>query len=60
MVNLMKMVKMMKMVDGGDGDGQDHGDLKAHPVNADKFGISPEKYIFFTRNRTWSEKDTEH
>ena len=32
--------------DGGDGDGQDHGDLTAHPVNADKFGISPEKYIF--------------
>ena len=46
--------------DGGDGDGQDHGDLTAHPVNADKFGISPEKYIFFARNRTWSEKDTEH
>ena len=45
---------------GGDGDGQDHGDLTAHPVNADKFGISPEKYIFFARNRTWSEKDTEH
>ena len=31
---------------GGDGDGRDHGDLTAHPVNADKFGISPEKYIF--------------
>ena len=44
--------------DGGDGDGQDHGDLTAHPVNADKFGISPEKYIFFTRKRTWSKKDT--
>ena len=32
--------------DGGDGDGQDHGDLTAHPDNADRFGISPEKYIF--------------
>ena len=24
---------------------RDHGDLTAHPVNADKFGISPENYI---------------
>ena len=31
--------------DSEDGDGQDYGDLTAHPVNADKFGISPENYI---------------
>ena len=46
--------------DSEDGDGQDYGDLTAHPVNADTFDIFPEKYIFFARNRTWSEKDTEH
>ena len=41
--------------DGGDGDGQDHGDLTAHPANADKFGISPEKYICTEQNLEWKK-----
>ena len=39
MVNLMKMAGMVIVKI------RDHGDLTAHPVNADKFGISPENYI---------------
>ena len=44
---------------GGDGDGQDHGDLTAHPVNADKFGISPGKYILFLHGTELGVKKTQ-